>query len=318
MLDYRTHTFLAACRLRSYTQAAEELHITQPAVSQHIRQLEHHYGCPLFARDGRAVRPTRAGELLYRRLSSMENDERRVRGELAALAAHPARREPLRLGCTRTVADHVAPRLLAAHLARHAQEPLLLHTGNTSSLVQGLEQGTLDIALVEGSFDHAIFESEALSHEPFSAIGPAGASRAASVRDLLGRTVIVREPGSGTREILEKHLAARDLALSSFAGSIELDSIPAIKACVAAGAGITFIYRIAVEQELETGVLADVTPPDFALEHDFSLIWQRGSLYERRYRGLLAEWRRENDGAGSSLHDSGTASDPTGRLQVDA
>ena len=111
------------------------------------------------------------------------------------------------------------------------------------------------------------------------------------VAELLGRRLVLREEGSGTREILERQLAARDLSVADFAGVIELASIPAIKACVAAGAGVSFLYRVAVEGELARGELADVTPDDFAVEHDFSLIWQRGSRYAGRYRALLREWR---------------------------
>ena len=116
-------------------------------------------------------------------------------------------------------------------------------------------------------------------------------SRACPIRQLLGQRLVLREAGSGTREILEKHLAARDLAVEDFAGLVELESIPTIKACVRAGAGISFMYRAAVEAELEAGELVDITPDDFQVEHDFCLIWQRGSQYAPRYRALCAAWR---------------------------
>ena len=162
MLDYRARTFLEVYRLRSYTHAADALHITQPAVSQHIRQLEHHYGCALFTKAGRGIEPTEAGELLYRALDVMENDDVRLRGELDALASVDVARPPLRFGCTRTVADFVAPRLLAEHLTRHPDERILMRTGNTSELVALIDQGDIDFALVEGSFDRKAFDSAVL------------------------------------------------------------------------------------------------------------------------------------------------------------
>ena len=289
MLDYRTHTFLTVCRTGSLTRAAAELHVTQPAVSQHIRQLERHYGCRLFNKTGRGVAPTTAGELLRRELGAMESDEVRLRAELDALKDEKDARPPLRLGCTRTVGDFVAPRILADHLRRHPNEQLHMRVGNTAELVGLLDGEEIDLALVEGSFDRASFESETFSREPFVAVAAAGA-RPESVADLLGMRLVLRERGSGTREILERHLAARDLAVGDFAGVIELASIPAIKACVAAGAGVSFLYRVAVESELTDGRLVDVTPADFAMEHDFSLIWQRGSRYAPRWRALLREW----------------------------
>lgn len=300
MLDHRTHTFLATYRARSFTRAAEELRISQPAVSQHIHQLERHYGCALFAKRGRGIEPTPAGHLLYRSLCALENDERRMRAQAAALARRKDANPPLRFGCTRTVADFVAPQLISTHRSAHPRERISMACGNTSELVALIEQGELDFALVEGSFDREFFDSEVFSRERYVAVA-AGSDQAAriggsagrprSVTELLGRALILREPGSGTREILEKHLAARDLTTHDFADSVELASIPAIKACVQAGHGISFLYRIAVEQELASGALVDITPADFAIEHDFALIWQRGSHYADHYRALLAEWR---------------------------
>lgn len=289
MLDYRTHTFLAVCRTGSFTRAAEELHVTQPAVSQHVRQLEAHYGCTLFSKTGRGVEPTAAGRLLYRALDVEQNDEARLRTELEALAAEKDAQPPLRLGCTRTIADFVAPRVLSAHLARHPDARVIMRTGNTAELVSLLDLGEIDFALVEGSFDRATFDSATFSRERFVAVAAAG-DRPASIADLLGQRLILRESGSGTREILEHNLAARDLSVSDFSGIVELASIPAIKACVAAGAGVSFLYRVAVESELADGRLVDVTPADFAIEHDFALIWQRGSRYANGYRALLREW----------------------------
>ena len=289
MLDYRTQTFLTAYRTRGFTRAAAELHVTQPAVSQHIRQLEAHYGRALFEKTSRGVEPTAAGDLLYRALDAMENDELRLRAELSALTGKKNARPPLRFGCTRTVADYVAPRLLAGHLARHPDERVCMLTGNTHELVELIDRGEIDFALVEGSFDREAFESASFSHEPYVAVAASGTPRE-SITELLGQRLVLRERGSGTREILERHLAARDLYVDDFAGAIELASIPAIKACVAAGAGVSFLYRVAVAEELARGELADVTPADFAIMHDFSLIWQRGSRYGQRWRTILREW----------------------------
>lgn len=289
MLDYRAHTFLAVVRAGSFTRAAEELHVTQPAVSQHIRQLEAHYGCALFSKTGRGVEPTDAGRLLYQALDAERNDEARLRAELDSLRGEKDARPPLRLGCTRTIADYVAPRLLARHLVRHPCEHVLMRTGNTAELVALIDAGEIDFALVEGYFDRGAFESAIFSREPYLAVAASG-EQTASITYLLDQRLVLREPGSGTREILERHLAARDLSVDDFAGAIELASIPTIKACVAAGAGVSFMYRVAAEAELARGALADVTPADFAVEHDFSLIWQRGSRYADRYRSLLREW----------------------------
>ncbi len=349
MLDYRVHTFLAAYRARSFTGAARELHITQPAVSQHIKHLEAEIARPLFDTRGRTIHPTAAADLLYRRLSVMANDEARLMAEMAQLDAETVR--PLRLGCTRTIADYVAPRLLTAHATRHPEQPISVRCENTSELVARINAGDLDAALVEGSYDHRAFDGATLSHESFVAVAAPSmrgfgserirssssnadacsdpgstldldasggssshrhlnpgaafnsslaASRApsqpaatpATIKDLLACPLIVRETGSGSREILERNLAARGIAVEDFASITEVASIPIIKELVRAGRGITFIYRVAVEEELRRGELCDITPADFGIEHPFDLIWQRGSIYEPRFRALLTELAR--------------------------
>lgn len=296
MLDYRSYTFLEVYRARSFSRAAKALHITQPAVSQHIRYLEHYYEAALFEKTTRGAKPTPAGDRLFRVLSTMANDEERLRTELHALASEAAP-APLRLGCTRTVADYVAPRLLAAHATAEPAEPVNMRVGNTTELVQLMDTGKIDCALVEGSFDRARFDGVVYSTEDYIAVASpevvaspkaAASSNPRSIHDLVGERLILREPGSGTREILERNLTAHDLTLADFAGTLELASIPAIISCVAAGAGITFLYRIAVEQELAAGTLVDITPADFGIRHDFTLIWQRGSAYAARYRALIA------------------------------
>lgn len=163
--------------------------------------------------------------------------------------------------------------------------------GNTRELLEAIRAGSLDFALVEGSFDHRLFDHETFSSEPFVAVASKTLPAPESIRDLLAYPLILREPGSGTREILEANLAARDLTIDDFPHRIELASINAIKALVQAGGGVSFMYRIAVERELANGTLADVTPADFPISHDFSLIWERGSQYADSYRALCRTWR---------------------------
>lgn len=288
MLDYRTHSFLAVCHTGSYTHAAEILHVSQPAVSQHIRQLEHYYGQALFTKNGRGVEPTPAGLILQQAFETMENDEKRLKEDVQSLLPGKSL-PPLRFGCTRTIADYVAPQLLALHFHRHPDEQISMHTGNTHELVELLNQGSIDFALIEGPFDGKKFDSAIFSNEAFIGIAQSGRAPE-SITDLLGKRLILRESGSGTRELFERHLAAYDIRISDFAGVVELSSIPAIKACVSSGVGISFLYRVAVEKELSDGTLVDITPKSFAIGHHFSLIWQRGSRYSKRYLALLASW----------------------------
>ena len=152
-----------------------------------------------------------------------------------------------------------------------------LRSANTRDLLASLEIGELDLALVEGPYDRSSFDGSVLSTEPYVAVAsPRKAQSAHALSDLLVHPIIVREKGSGTREILERMLAAQGLELGDFASVIEVASIPVIKEFVRAGRGITFIYRVAVSEELSRGELVDLTPADCAAHHDFTLILATG------------------------------------------
>lgn len=332
MLDYRTHTFLEVYRQRSYTRAARSLMVSQPAVSQQLRQLEAHYGCELFVRRGHEMVPTPAADLLYEHLAAMECDESRLCREVGAIAGEARPGAVLRFGCTRTISDFVAPRLIAAHLARHPDVTVRMRADNTAGLLADMDRGDIDFALVEGSFDRDLYDSELLMREEFVAVsrpgavgaaagaGAAGAGGAAdaagvgasgaadvagvsaaaswpgggrptSVRDLLGETLYLREEGSGSRDILVKHLAARDLSPEDFARVHVVQGIPVIKRCLVEAGGVSFVYRCAVAAELAGGVLEDVTPDDFHIAHDLRLVWQRDSTYASVWRALAGSWR---------------------------
>ena len=147
---------------------------------------------------------------------------------------------------------------------------------------------------MEGYFDKTQYDYLTFSTEPYIAVAgkpPQSGIRPAQLTDLLGEKLLIRETGSGTREILEKCLTSRNLSIHDFAGISEIGNIPALKAMAAAGIGITFLYRSAVEEELKSHTLYDITPEDFSVTHDFTLIWQKGSIFASRYRTLFKEWR---------------------------
>ena len=151
MLDSKVLTFLEVAAQGSYTRAAENLHLTQPAVTQQIHRLEEHYGHQLVDTCGRTVRLTEAGEKLERHARMQLVNERRFMERLAA------EEPPLGLGATLSIADYYLPRPLGRALAGGAG--LRVCVGNTQALTERMLEGDLDCALVEGMFDRALFEA---------------------------------------------------------------------------------------------------------------------------------------------------------------
>lgn len=289
MLDFRIITFLTVCDTRNYTRAAEQMHITQPAVSQHIRCLEETYGTKLFCSEGRRLTLTPEGEVLRRTATAMRNDELLLRERLRTGANGEL---PLHFGVTMTVGEFLIARPLSAYLLGHPGADVCMEMGNTEELLGKLRRGALYFALVEGYFDRAEFDSALYRTERFLAVCAANhrfARPPAALRDLLGERVLAREPGSGTRDILEKHLAAQNLALFDFADIVQISGMQAILQLLERDVGISFLYEAVARQGIRTGTLRVIPLRDFQVEHDIALIWERGSVFAEEYLDLCRQ-----------------------------
>jgi len=288
MLDFRIQTFLTVCDTMNFPRAAAELHITQPAVSQHIHALEETYGTVLFQYEGKRLRLTEAGQLLRQTAAAMRNDEQLLRQRLRAGGGEL----PLRFGVTMTVGEFLIARPLSRYLARRPRADVRVEMANTGELLARLRRGALNFALVEGYFDRREFDSTVYRTERFIAVCAAGhrfGREPAALRDLLDQRVLAREPGSGTRDILEKHLAARNLSLEDFAGVVQIGGMQPILQLLERDAGISFLYEPAARERLRAGTLRELPLTDFQVCHDLALIWERGSAFAGAYQEICAE-----------------------------
>ena len=293
MLDFRIDTFLAVCRHMNFTRAAEDLHITQPGVSKHIHQLEEYYQVRLFAYEGKKLRLTEAGRILYNAAATMKHDDLYLRGQLQHLDDNSRR---LRFGATLTVGNYVMPYALARYLARHPESQIKMEVANTRELLLKIDEGQLDFAVVEGFFEKSRYDFLPYSTERFVAVCSSGYAFTRPVQrlhDLLGERLIVREPGSGTRSILEKYLELQDLSVQDFRLVMEISSLDAIKTLTMAGCGITFLYEAVVRRELAEGLLQVIPLLDFRYTHDFTFLWRKNSVFPGYYQTLYRELKEE-------------------------
>lgn len=293
MLDPRVRTFLTACDTLSFTRAAQELHITQPAVSQQIAYLEHEYGAPLFERAGRSLRLTPAGQLVRDALAAMAHDEGLLRERVQSVARGTAR--PLRVGMTMTAGRYVVGSALGAWLGEHPETRMSVTSADTAALLGQLRTGELDCAFVEGFFDAGAFACDALCREELICVAAPGLEvprGLARFEDLLGVPLLVREPGSGTRAVLEHALAARNLSLSSFADVSEIGSLEVLKLWCRQGLGMAFLYRAAVEGELADGTLRQVPLAEQPITHDIAFVRLPDSVFEPEFAALFSAIRK--------------------------
>ena len=294
MLDSKLETFLTVARLGSYTLAANELHITQPAVTQHVRKLEEYYGCRLIDFTGHQLRLTAAGELLLRYGTLQQANERSMLEQMEGVS------RTLRVGATLSIADYYLPALLGPHLGEQGWG-LSLQVGNTEEMLDRCARGELDCAFIEGMFGGEDFCRRVLLTEDFLPVAGAGhplAGGACTLEELFAYPLVLREKGSGTRAILENHLFQQGRTAQAFAQVLECGSFQMIKEILRCTQAVSFLYRGVARKEAEAGELVWLEAEGFPIRRPLYFAYPKNSMtrrsceaFFRRMAGETAENR---------------------------
>ncbi len=283
MIDFRIITFLTVCRSLNFTKAADELCITQPAVSQHIHYLEEHFSTKLFEHKGKTISLTPSGERLRKKANSLYNDEKILQMELKE---NKSVSDNLIFGATLTIAEFIIAKPLSKYIQNNPNAKIKMIMSNTQDLLQNLRNGEINFAIIEGFFPEEEFDSAVYSHEEFVAACSSKKTFTKEklfVKDLLTENILIREKGSGSRNIFEKVLDVRDLSLQQFHRVTEINSLNAIINLIENDAGISFLYKAGITKQIEENKIKVIKLTDFSLYHDFSFIWNKGSLYKNEY-----------------------------------
>ena len=244
--------FLAVAEESSVSRGAERLHVSQPAVSKQLRELERSLGVALFYRLSTGVRLTDAGELLLgyaRDLFALETQAEHALKDLREL-----RRGTLTVGASTTIGNYLLPRVCAAFSALFPGVALRLEINNTATTHRLLLENAVDLALTEGFVEEPNLSSEPFYEDELLAIAGAGHPLAGAADLHLARLVqspfVLREAGSGTRDIIERILLARGIEATP---AMTLGHTEAIKRALESGEAWAFLSRLAVERELASG-----------------------------------------------------------------
>ncbi len=284
MLDFRHETFLALCEVLSYTKTAEALHITQPAVSQHIKYLETLYNGKLFLFKNKKLCLTPKGQQLYDFLATIQADSTKM---VRTLSQQEGAVLPVSFGATLTIGEYCMPPVLEYLLENFPSHRFSMTVDNTSSLLQKLQRGEIQFALLEGFFQKSEYTSWRISRESFVAVcSPHSplAHKRLSWEQLFSQRLILREEGSGTREVLAHTLRAHNLSTESFSQTCQIGNLNVIKQLVAQDMGISFMYKAAAEKELKDRSLCLLEIEGFAARHEFDFVFLKGSRHENEYR----------------------------------
>jgi DNA-binding transcriptional LysR family regulator len=246
--ERRVQIFAAVARRLSFSEAARALHLSQPAVSQQVSALEHELGARLFERTTRRVRLTAAGAALLARSETLLREHAEAR---RAVAAAEGRIEgDLQVAASLTIGAYVLPPALATLAVRHPEVRVRVTIENSEQVVGSLLAGRADIGFVEGELSAPGVVLRVLRSDELVLIAAANHRFAnmkqVAVSDLLSEPFVLREQGSGTRQVAEAHLRNVGVAPDDLRVIAELSGIDAIKAAVAAGLGVSIISRSAL------------------------------------------------------------------------
>jgi DNA-binding transcriptional LysR family regulator len=281
--------FCSVVERRSFSQAAERLGVTQPAVSLQVRALEKRLGRRLLDRSGRRVEPTEAGLRVYRSAQRLLALEEQLLEEVAE-ATEGALAGELKIGASTGPAAIVVPLLLCEFQRRNSAVHVALTVGDTQRIVDEVAERRLELGIVGAARRHRGVRFEPfVSDEVVLAVPPKHrwAGTTVALAELREEPLIVMQEGAGVRQIVEDELRKVGLRLRDLDVRLELGLQESVRSAVQAGYGVTFISRRAVESELAAGTLAEARVQGIDATREISLVRSVGRSPTRAAEGFL-------------------------------
>ena len=289
--NFRLVVFRAVAELLSFRKAAEELYLTQSAVSLQIKALEEDLGVQLFDRTGSRIALTPAGKMLLHYAEQVSALLTRAEQEVSTLSGEHAGH--LALGASTTIAQYVLPRLLSEFRREYPRVQPTLISGNTERIVSAVVQQQIALGFIEGPAHSRDVKTEPFLVDELVLIVPAAhewAERASvACAEITGTPLLMRERGSGTRRVIEIALERQHVKRAALQIVMELDSVEAIKSAVEAGLGAGFVSRWAIAKDLRLGNSFKIVEIEgLRIRRDFLIAYAAGPGPQ----GLAQEFRR--------------------------
>lgn len=289
--NFRLVVFRAVAEELNFRKAAEQLYLTQPAVSLQIKALEEDIGVQLFDRSGSRIALTEAGRILLAYAEQTGELLHHAEQEIASLnGMHSGN---LALGASTTIAQYVLPRLLSEFCRLHPRVHPALMSGNTEKIVEAIEKQKIALGFIEGPAQNRHVKTEPFLRDELVAIASAAhpwAGRGAvSCAELCAAPLLMRERGSGSRRVVEMAMERQGVKRGAMKIAMELDSTEAIKSAVEAGLGIGFVSRSAIAQDLRLNrSIRVIAVEGLTIRREFLIAYAAGP----RPRGAAMEFRK--------------------------
>lgn len=280
MLDTKLITFLTLCNTKSFTKTAEKLHITQPAVSHHLKYLEDYYQTKLYTYKKRIFRLTKAGEVLYEYARTFSSDSERIREQLPLIASQS---QKLRLGAERSAGESFLSYLILDFMESYPDYKIKVITNDYEDLAKKLNAGEIDFFLTDGIIpkpEHDYYEL--CQNRTVCVCSPEHplAGKTVPISDIYDNTLILGAGKTLSRERIDTIFRKNHMSSLYFADTIEVsNSITIVKHLLLANAGISFVYKNTVARELKNGTLKQIYIENYHESHSYNLVFLRDSYF---------------------------------------
>ena len=291
MLDVKVNSFLKVCEYLNITRAAEALNLTQPAVSKHLHALEEYYGVKLFSYKNKKLSLTVQGQYLHKAMIALQRDERHIRESIQTVG----QKEKLYIGATESIGGYYLPPLIIRFIKQHPELAVSVIIGDTKELLQKLDRGEIAFLLCEGNFHKQDYEYRLLKKSVLTVLcgRDYNTDNIEDLGDLFAHRMLVRESGSGTRDVFERFLEASGYTLQNFRDICVVNNPEMILRLLEADLGVSVLYRDVGEKLLQTGKLKEITIATKMPEHEFNAVWSKDSQNGAYYARLIEEFREK-------------------------
>lgn len=273
MITVRIKTLLTLAELKSYTLTAEKCHLSQPAVTQHIKALENQYGITIFKRKGRNLTLTYEGEVLVNNAKRLLAIDRNIEKEISNKHGELNK---LDIGITLTASGYFIPEILAVFKTKYPGLRFNFHTDLSSKLLERMRLNELDFIIVDGTPQTNEFNVELLIHDQLIIIGPKShplsLKKDVTITDLKKEKFILRHETANTRLAFENYLLNHLDSISDFDIILEIDNTALIKQLIIQGHGLSVMSRAICEVNLKVGTLVEIKLQDFELARGIYLV----------------------------------------------
>lgn len=281
MFDYRLKVFHTVASRSGFTKASEELNISQPAVTKHIKEIESQMNTKLFDRKGTSIQLTQSGKILFEYAEKIRNIYRDLEFEINQV--NQQHKGKLIIGASTTVAQYILPEILAKFNSYYKDIKIELITHNTEIISELLKEGKIDLGIIEGESQSSYFEYKKFKADEIVLVAKSNhplANKTLHIKDLYNSELVFREQGSGSLEFIQNRLKEKGIFIDQLNIVMQLGSSESIKNYLLYSESMAFLSISTILSELKNSQLSIIDIKNFSIERDFHFILPKGEQSE--------------------------------------